>query len=40
MTPGYDSGSATVEPDVIVSFGSSVGFGFHARSGVGTTARL
>ena len=40
MTPGYDSGSATLEPDVIVSFGSGVGFGFHVLSGVGTTARL
>jgi hypothetical protein len=40
MAPGYDSGSATLEPDVIVSPGSSVGFGFHALSGVGTTARL
>jgi hypothetical protein len=39
-TPGYASGSAAVEPDVIVSFGSSVGFGFHALSGVGTIARL
>jgi len=40
MAPGYDSGSATLERDVIVSFGSSVGFGFHALSGVGTIARL
>jgi hypothetical protein len=32
---GYDSGSATLGPDVIVSFGSSVGFGFHVLSDVG-----